>query len=101
MYLLQSLIVFAVVASNIHWQWTPNGYVASTMGIGLAYAVTFIACELRTWPARERARREKQVSHRIGTLGWWRQIRWVSDRNSRRPWRAAGVARDAGDRHRP
>jgi hypothetical protein len=23
-YLLQSLIIFAVCASNIHWQWTPN-----------------------------------------------------------------------------
>jgi hypothetical protein len=29
MYLLQSLIIFAVVASNIHWQWTPNTYLAS------------------------------------------------------------------------
>jgi hypothetical protein len=26
MLLLQSLIVFAVVGSNIHWQWTPNPY---------------------------------------------------------------------------
>jgi hypothetical protein len=72
MYLLQSLIVFAVVGSNIHWQWTPNGYLASSIGIGLAYAVTFIGCELWTWPARERARREIQGSRRrerIGTLG--------------------------------
>jgi hypothetical protein len=30
--LLQSLMMFAVVASNIHWHWTPNGYLA---GIGL------------------------------------------------------------------
>ena len=22
----QSSIIFAVVASNIHWHWTPNGY---------------------------------------------------------------------------
>jgi hypothetical protein len=25
-FLFQSLIIFAVVASNIHRQWTPNGY---------------------------------------------------------------------------
>jgi hypothetical protein len=40
MYLLQGLIVFAVVGSNIHWQWTPNPYVASGLGILLAWAVT-------------------------------------------------------------
>jgi hypothetical protein len=28
MYLLQCLIIFAVVASNIHRQWTPNPYLA-------------------------------------------------------------------------
>jgi hypothetical protein len=30
--LLQSLVIFAVVASNIHWHWTPNGYLASVLG---------------------------------------------------------------------
>jgi len=34
MYLLQGLIVFAVVGSNIHWQWTPNPYLAA----GLAFS---------------------------------------------------------------
>ena len=28
-FLLQASINFAVCASNIHWQWTPNGYLAS------------------------------------------------------------------------
>jgi hypothetical protein len=28
MYTIQCLIVFAVVASNIHWQWTSNTYLA-------------------------------------------------------------------------
>jgi hypothetical protein len=27
-FLLQSSIIFAVVASNIRWHWTPNGYLA-------------------------------------------------------------------------
>jgi hypothetical protein len=38
-YLLQSLLIFAVVASNIHWQWTPNRYVPHLLGIGLRPAV--------------------------------------------------------------
>jgi hypothetical protein len=39
-FILQSSIIFAVVASNIHWQWTPNGYLASMIGVGMAYGVT-------------------------------------------------------------
>jgi hypothetical protein len=38
--LLQSAIIFAVLASNIHWQWTPNGYLAALIGIGIAFAAT-------------------------------------------------------------
>ena len=30
----QSLIIFAVVASNIHWQSTPKGYLPSLVGVG-------------------------------------------------------------------
>jgi ABC-type transport system involved in cytochrome c biogenesis permease subunit len=39
-YLLQSLIIFAVVAWNIHWQWTPNPYLASGLGFLLALLLT-------------------------------------------------------------
>jgi len=39
-YLLQSLIVFAVVGSNIHWRWTDNGYLASGLGFLLALLLT-------------------------------------------------------------
>ena len=38
--IFQSLIIFAVVASNIHWQWTPNGYLASLLGFLLALLLT-------------------------------------------------------------
>ena len=38
-YLLQSLLIFAVCASNIHWQWTPNRYIPALLGIGLGPAV--------------------------------------------------------------
>jgi hypothetical protein len=34
------VIICAVVASNIHWHWTPNGYLASAIGVGFAWALT-------------------------------------------------------------
>ena len=45
-FLLQSSIIFAVVATNIHWHWTPNGYVASFIGIGLAWLITLCVATL-------------------------------------------------------
>lgn len=41
-FLLQSSIMFAVIASNIHWQWTPNGYLAGLIGISLAWLLTLL-----------------------------------------------------------
>ena len=37
MYLLQGIIFCAVVGSNIHWQWTPNPYLAAGIGAGSAW----------------------------------------------------------------
>ena len=42
MYLLQGLIIFAVAGLNIHWQWTPNPYLAGGIGVGLAWAANGI-----------------------------------------------------------
>jgi hypothetical protein len=47
MYLLQALIFCAVVGSNIHWQWTPNQYLASGIGAGLAWTATHIIVQWR------------------------------------------------------
>ena len=33
-FLLQALIFFAVMASNIAWHWAPNNYVAALIGVG-------------------------------------------------------------------
>jgi len=41
-FLFQSLIIFAVVASNIKWHWTPNGYLAGIIGAVLAYGATVL-----------------------------------------------------------
>jgi hypothetical protein len=39
-HLLQAAILLAVVFSNIHWQWTPNGYLAGILGVVAAWLVT-------------------------------------------------------------
>ena len=39
-FLLQSSIIFAVMASNIRWHWTPNGYVAPVLGFIAALLAT-------------------------------------------------------------
>jgi len=41
--------MFAVMASNIHWQWTPNPYLAGLIGAGLAFAVTAGVSQLLLW----------------------------------------------------
>jgi uncharacterized membrane protein YgaE (UPF0421/DUF939 family) len=49
-YVIQALIVFAVMASNVHYQWTPNPLLAGIIGFGAAWLVTWLAFKLR--PAR-------------------------------------------------
>jgi len=39
-FLLQSLIIFAVVASNIAYQWTPNRILPGLLGVGMAVLLT-------------------------------------------------------------
>ena len=46
-FLLQSLIIFAVCASNIHYQWTPNAYIPALLGGGLAYGLTYLLAQYR------------------------------------------------------
>ena len=46
-FFLQGLIMFTVVASKIHWQWTPNPYLASGAGLLLAWVATQVIVEFR------------------------------------------------------
>jgi len=55
-FVLQSSIIFAVVASNIRWQWTPNGYLAGLIGVGLAYGVSALLSAVRLKHPRYRLR---------------------------------------------
>ena len=49
--IFQMLIVFAVVGTNIRYQWTPNPMVAGLIGYGAAYCVTWL---LARWIYRDR-----------------------------------------------
>ena len=40
---IQFLIFSAVVMSNVHWEWTPNPYLAGALGYALAFVIT-VAC---------------------------------------------------------
>lgn len=53
-FLLQGLIVFAVMASNIHWHWTPNSYLASILGFIAALLVTVGLSNLLSWARQKR-----------------------------------------------
>lgn len=59
----QAIIIFAVVATNIHWQWTPNGYLASMIGIGCAFLCT-LAVNSVLW--RVKAWRNRRIEQRAG-----------------------------------
>lgn len=51
-YVFQFAIVVSVVFSNIHWQWTPNMYLPTMIGIGVAYLLTTILSKL--WSVLQR-----------------------------------------------
>jgi hypothetical protein len=53
-FLFQASIIFAVVASNIHWEWTPNKYLAGMIGAGLAFAATAAINQLLLWSREKR-----------------------------------------------
>jgi F0F1-type ATP synthase assembly protein I len=65
-FLLQSLIVFAVMASNIAWQWTPNAYLAGVIGFIAALLATVGLSNLLLWARKQRRQQppEQRIRHR-------------------------------------
>ena len=57
MYLMQATIFCAIVGSNIQWHWTPNQYLASGIGAGLALVATHIVVAWRDRRARRKPTR--------------------------------------------
>jgi putative flippase GtrA len=52
--------MFAVMASNVHWQWTPNAYLAAAIAGGLAFFASHVLNELLAW----RRKRGERVSRK-------------------------------------
>jgi hypothetical protein len=57
-YLLQGSIIFAVCASNIHWHWTTNPYLAGGAGVALAWLATQAVADWQALRMRKRLRRK-------------------------------------------
>jgi hypothetical protein len=66
-WLLQGLIFCAVVGSNIHWQWTPNQYLASGIGAGLAWIATQIVVQWRDRRARRKPNKNEATPGRTAS----------------------------------
>ena len=54
MKLFQLVVVFLVMAANIHWQLTPNGYAAGFAAVILAYWATLLVGGLAMYARRLR-----------------------------------------------
>jgi hypothetical protein len=48
-FLLQCVVMFLVLAANVHYGWTPNGYLSALIAVGAAYLVTRVLY----WVARK------------------------------------------------
>lgn len=68
--IFQVLIFVGVLFANIHWELTPNGYLASFLGVILAFLATVAVSSLLTLGLKVKAwrghqRLENQVPPRI------------------------------------
>ena len=86
MYLLQGLIICAVVGSNIQWHWTPNQYLASGIGAGLAWIATRGGCRVaRSQGPLEMVKKNEAACPRgrpQGDASMRRPVGWASQARS-------------------
>lgn len=50
--LFQIAVVFCVLMSNVHYEWTPNPYLAGLIAVGCAFVATVALAWLFTLPLR-------------------------------------------------
>src|SRR5712664_4015412 len=84
--LFQLLIVFAVGAANIHWQWTPNPWVIGFLGVLAAMIATALLSRLIDWQRHGKARWQG---------GWACQEHPLDSTEALRGWRQPGRIGDA------
>ena len=63
MWLLQALVAFAVLASNVHWQWTPNSYLAGIIAALAVWLLTIFPFQLRRWVSAWRLKLKAWLAH--------------------------------------
>lgn len=61
-FVFQGFVMFLVIASNIHWQWTPNGMLAGIIGAGAAWLSTLSLAWLLALPVRRRNRHAQRAA---------------------------------------
>lgn len=54
---MQLTIVGAVCCANVYYEWTPNGYAATLLGVFIAYIATISLFKIFDWSAAGRARK--------------------------------------------
>jgi len=58
--LFQGLVVFLVIASNIRWKWTPNGYLAAMLAGVTAACMTWLLLRTAELCRRLKPRRDQR-----------------------------------------
>src|SRR5262245_34055848 len=74
-YFIQAFIGFLVVASNIYWQWTPNMYLAGSIGAGCAFGFTALWAAIPGW-RRARSWRRQVAARSVLAAGGSRDFRY-------------------------
>lgn len=60
MKLLQAVVFLAVIFANIHWEITPNAYLAAAVGGMAAYGATMFVVWLQDTGSRLKSRRRRR-----------------------------------------
>lgn len=50
-FVFQGFVFWLVIMSNVHWHWTPNGYLAAGVGVGVSFVATWIVTRILLLPA--------------------------------------------------
>jgi hypothetical protein len=74
--LFQGLVMFAILAVNIRFNLTPNGYIAGAWAFMGAYALTVFPFQIYDWWAYRHVRRSENARKKAAGIpyGWRRHL---------------------------
>lgn len=67
-WLLQFGVFVAVLFSNIHYEWTPNAYLAAGIAWLAAYLASCLAARVVDWLLTRKARKQRMNEHRLRNM---------------------------------